>query len=173
MSGFSMACGRAAMLESVRPPVLILAAWLAACSPAPPPSAAVRSDTGPARPDPTQDPLYAGSVERLSAMNRQTETLLAAGKSDQAAALITMAEPLENRLLAAPQPTLAAMEAASDRDDLYGRMLLANHNYGWARMTFQKNVVRWKNWKPQTDETVRRRQLAEAAVAECDRLMAQ
>lgn len=106
-------------------------------------------------------------------MNRQAQTLLAAGKSDEAAALITMAEPLENRLLAAPQPTLAAMEAASDRDDLYGRMLLANHNYGWARMTFQKNVVRWKNWKPQTDETVRRRQLAEAAVAECDRLMAQ
>ncbi len=106
-------------------------------------------------------------------MNRQAQTLLAAGKSDEAAALITMAEPLENRLLAAPQPTLAAMEAASDRDDLYGRMLLANHNYGWARMTFQKNAVRWKIWKPQTAETVRRRKLAESAMDECDRLMAQ
>jgi hypothetical protein len=163
----------AAILESVRPPVLILAALLAACSPAPPPSAPVRSDTEAARPDPTLDPLYAGSVERLSAMNQQAQKLLAAGKTDEAAALITAAEPLENRLLAAPRPTLAAMEAASDRDDLYGRMLLANHNYGWARMTFQKNMVRWKIWKPQTEETVRRRKLAEAAMAECDRRMMQ
>jgi hypothetical protein len=52
-------------------------------------------------------------------------------------------------------------------------MLLANHNYGWARMTFQKNVVRWKNWQPQTPESARRLKLAQAAVAECDRRMAE
>ena len=106
-------------------------------------------------------------------MNQQAQALLKAGKSDDAAGVISMAEPLENRLLAAPHPTLGAMEAAADRDDLYGRMLLANHNYGWARMTFQKNVIRWKNWKPQTGETARRLKLAQAATAECDRLMTQ
>ncbi len=153
--------------------VLILAAWLSGCSSAPPPAAPVRSDAAPAAADPTEDSWYTQSVERLSAMNRQAQALLTAGKSDDAAALINAAEPLENRLLAAPRPTLGAMEAASDRDDLYGRMLLANHNYGWARMTFQKNVVRWKNWRPQTDETARRLKLAQAATAECDRLMAQ
>jgi hypothetical protein len=61
------------------------------------------------------------------------------------------------------------MEAASDLDDLYGRMLLRNRHYGWARSFFQKNAVRWKAWKPQTAETERRRQVAISAVAECDR----
>lgn len=156
----------------MRLPVLVLAAWLSGCSSAPPPAAPVRSDAAPAA-DPTEDSWYAQSVQRLSAMNEQAQALLKAGKPDDAAAIISMAEPLENHLLAAPRPTLGAMEAASDRDDLYGRMLLANHNYGWARMTFQKNVVRWKNWKPQTDETARRLKLAQSATAECDRLMAQ
>lgn len=78
-----------------------------------------------------------------------------------------------NRLLAVPRPTLAAMEAASDLDDLYGRMLLANRHYGWARLLFQKNLARWKNWNPQTEESGRRRKLAESRMAECDRGMSQ
>jgi hypothetical protein len=63
------------------------------------------------------------------------------------------------------------VEAASDLDQLYGRMLLSNRNYGWARLEFQKNRARWKTWQPQTDETVRRLKLAETAIAECDRRM--
>jgi hypothetical protein len=61
------------------------------------------------------------------------------------------------------------MEAASDLDDLYGRMLLANRHYGPARLMFQKNVARWTHWRPQTDDSMARRKIAEAAVAECDR----
>ena len=75
------------------------------------------------------------------------------------------------RLLSVPRPTLAAVEAASGLDDLYGRMLLSNRHYGWARLLFQKNLARWTNWQPQTAETVRRRKLAESQIAECDRLM--
>jgi hypothetical protein len=149
------------------------AAFLAACSSGPPAPAPARQDAAPAPVDPTANPAYAQSVQELDALNRQAQALLAAGKSDRASAVISASEPLENRLLAVPHPTLAAMEAASDRDDLYGRMLMSNRNYGWARMTFQKNVIRWKNWKPQTDETARRLQAAQAAVAECDRKMAQ
>jgi hypothetical protein len=48
-------------------------------------------------------------------------------------------------------------------------MLLRNGHTGWARSTFQKNVIRWKTWKPQTPETDRRRKAAEEAVAECDK----
>jgi hypothetical protein len=48
-------------------------------------------------------------------------------------------------------------------------LLLANRHYGWARMFFQKNLARWTNWKPQTQDTVRRRKLAEERIAECDR----
>ena len=35
-------------------------------------------------------------------------------------------------------------------------MLLRNRQYGWARGFFQKNVIRWKSWKPQTPDTERR-----------------
>jgi hypothetical protein len=106
-------------------------------------------------------------------MDRQAESLLERGKADEAAAIITAGEPVASRLLAVPRPTLAAMEAASDLDQLYGRMLLANRNYGWARIVFQKNLARWRNWKPQTEETARRLKLTETAIAECDRRMAE
>ena len=86
--------------------------------------------------------------------------------------MVTEGQPLLNRLIAVPRPTLAAMEAASDLDDLYGRMLLRDHRYGWARLQFQKNAVRWKHWSPRTGATARRLQEAEARLAECDRLIA-
>jgi hypothetical protein len=35
-------------------------------------------------------------------------------------------------------------------------------------MLFQKNLARWKNWKPQADDTMRRLRQAEAGIAECD-----
>ena len=86
--------------------------------------------------------------------------------------MITRGQPLITKVLAAPHPTLAAMETASDLDQLYGRMLLANKNYGWERMQFQKNRSRWVNWRPQTEGTARRKKQAEAAIAECDRALA-
>jgi hypothetical protein len=36
-------------------------------------------------------------------------------------------------------------------------------------MLLQKNRARWKNWKPQTADTMRRLQQAEDGIAECDR----
>jgi hypothetical protein len=65
------------------------------------------------------------------------------------------------------------MEAVADLDELYGRMLLSNRNYGWARLQFQKNLARWKNWQPQTPETARRLKLAASQIDECDRRLAQ
>ncbi len=106
-------------------------------------------------------------------MNRQAEALIKNSKPDDAAALITRGETLASKLLAVQHPTLGAMEAASDLDDLYGRMLLSNGNYGWARLMFQKNAARWKNWQPQTPDTERRRKLADVSIAECDRKMTQ
>jgi hypothetical protein len=140
------------------------AAILAGCGPA-------RAPIQPSKIDASKEAWYGEAVRQLAAMNSQAQGLLERGKSDEAAAIVTAAEPWVNRLLSVPRPTLAAMEAASDRDDLYGRMLLANHNYGWARMMYQKNMARWRNWKPQTDETVHRLKLTEAAIAECDRRM--
>jgi hypothetical protein len=124
------------------------------------------------KPDPTHEAVYAAAIEQLAALNREAANLLKLGRSDQAAAAIMKGQPLQARLLAAPQPTLAAMEAVADLDELYARMLLANHHDGWARMLFQKNIVRWKTWKPQTDETTRRLRQAEDWVAQCDRQLA-
>ncbi len=123
--------------------------------------------------DATQEAWYGQTVQQLAAMNRQAEELYQNGKSDEAAAIIKKGEPLMSRILAVPRPTLAATEAASDLDQLYGRMLLANRHYGWARLQFQKNLVRWRYWTPRTGESARRLQQAESAVAECDRRMAE
>jgi hypothetical protein len=149
--------------NQVRLLAIIAAVMLAGCAPAPP--------TASSKIDGTEENWYPKAVQQLADMDRQAESLLARGKADEAAAIITAGEPWVSRLLAVPQPTLAAMEAASDLDNLYGRMLLSNRNYGWARIVFQKNLARWRNWRPQTDETVRRLKQSEAAIAECDRRM--
>jgi hypothetical protein len=145
---------------------ILTASLLSGCAPAPRPAEKTKVD-------PTQEAWYAEGVQQLAAMNLQAQGLLKRGKADDAAAVITAGEPWANRLLSVPHPTLAAMEAASDLDELYGHMLLANHNYGWARMMFQKNRARWKNWRPQTEETTRHLKVTEAAIAECDRRMAE
>lgn len=142
--------------------VLAAAALLAGCAPPPPPPA-------PAKPDPTAEPWYAETVTRLRAINQDAGRLFRARKPDEAAALITQGQPLIQKLLAVPRPTLEAMEAASDLDDLYGRMLLSNKHPVWARQFFQKNAARWKYWQPQTADTARRLKIAMDAVAECDR----
>jgi hypothetical protein len=144
--------------------LLVAASLLVACSPAP---------TRPEAPNPAAEPWYEQTTGQLAALNHEAETLFRRRKSDEAAAIIAKAQPLAARLLSAPRPTLAAMEAVSDLDDLYGRMLLANRHYGWARLLFQKNVARWRNWQPETEETVRLRKLAEARAAECDRRLAE
>jgi len=136
------------------------------CAPAPPPAA------GPPV-DPTAESWYPEATAQLASAAKEARALMDAGKFDAAGTAITNAQPLMARVLAAPHPTLAAMEAASDLDDAYARMLLRNGQYGWARSFFQKNVARWRSWKPETAETIRRRQEAAAGVAETDRRMAQ
>lgn len=138
---------------------------MAACGPAPQP-------VGTARPDPTKEAWYTNAVDELVSLGKQAEALRTR-QPDESSALILRAQPIVSQVLGVPRPTLAAMEAASDIDDLYGRMLMANRHYGSARMLFQKNVARWTHWKPQTEETARRRKDAEAAIAECDRRIAQ
>jgi len=143
---------------------LFVSALLAGCAPAPAPK------EQPPR-DPTTEAWYGETINELTAMNRQAKELFEKGKADDAAALIEKGEPLSTRLNAVPQPTLAAIEAASDLDQLYGQMLFSNKHYGWARLLFQKNVARWRNQKPQTPDTASRLHQAEAAIAECDRRM--
>lgn len=123
--------------------------------------------------NPVAEPWYGQTVAELNATNREATALIQQGKPDAASALILKGDALSSRLLAVRNPTLAATEAASDLDQLYGQMLLTNRNYGWARLVFQKNVARWKLWKPQTPDTAKRLQAAQAAIAECDRRMSQ
>jgi hypothetical protein len=104
-------------------------------------------------------------------MDRAAEQYFQAGRSQEAASIITGAQSLQSRLLAAPRPTLAAMEAIAGLDRVYGKMLVSNGYFGEARLLFQKNVTRWKTWKPQTPETERRLQEANADIAECDKHM--
>ncbi len=142
--------------------VIIAAVLLAGCGPAP----------APAPPhDVTTDAWYGQTTQQLAAMTREAEGSFEKGKPDEASALIEKGEPLASQLLAVPHPTLAAMEAASDLDYLYGHMLLSNKHYAWAQFLFQKCLARWKYWRPQTPETERRLKQAESAIAECERGM--
>jgi len=142
--------------------VVAIAAVLISCAPAPSPQAK-------SAPDVTVEAWYGTATSQLAAAARDADAHFRAGRFDDAAASITKGQPLQARLLEAVRPTLPAMEAAADLDDVYGRMLLRNGHTGWARSTFQKNVVRWKTWKPQTPETERRWKAAVEAVAECDK----
>ena len=150
----------------MRPSLLAAVALLAGCSTAPAPVA-------PPKPDATKQEWYAQAVAQLANLNLEAERLFERGQADAAAAAITRGQPLASRLLSVPQPSLPATEAAADLDDLYGRMLLSNRHYGWARLAFQKNLARWKNWMPQTAESARRMQRAADQIADCDRRLAQ
>ena len=85
---------------------------------------------------------------------------------------VTVGQIIAGELLAAPRPSFAAVEAAADCDTLYARLLLAKEQPGHARMLFQKNRSRWKNWTPATDATRKKLAEAEAGIADCDRRMA-
>jgi hypothetical protein len=141
--------------------VIAAVVWLAGCGTAPAPSAG----------DPTREAWYGQTVQQLAALNRDAERFLAGRESDKAAAAIVAGQRLEARLLSVSRPTLAATEAVSDLDRLYGRMLLSNRHFGWARLMFQKNLARWRNWRPATEESARRLQQAKDDIAECDRGM--
>jgi len=146
--------------------LILTSALLAGCAapPAPSPKPA---------PDPTKEIWYPGTVDQLATIVRKANEDFHSGKADEAATLIQQGETLSKRLISVPKPTLAAAEAASDLDELYGRMLFSNRNYGWARLFFQKNLARWKHWKPETPETVRRLEQARSAIAECDSRLGQ
>jgi hypothetical protein len=141
---------------------IAFAVLLAACGPPAAPDSA----------DPTRESWYARDTAQLSDLARRAAAAFAAGRADEASALIEQGQPVEKRLVSVAHPTLEAAEAASDLDDLYGRMLLENHHYGWARLMFQKNLNRWKHWSPQTEETRRRYRRAAEEIDECDREMA-
>lgn len=144
--------------------VAILLASLAACgSPAPTPAGAKP------KPDPTTTADYAEAVKRLTALDRTAEDAFKHGRSKEAADAINQGQPYQGFVLAAPHPTLAAMQAASDLDDLYARMLLAGHRDGWARMFYQKNLARWRTWRPESPESAKRLRQAQDGIAECDR----
>ncbi len=149
-----------------RPAILAIAVFLAACAPAPAPEPRTAKD-------PTTEPWYAETANKLAAIDRQAKDLFQKGNQDGAAALIEKGEPLSTKLLAVRNPTLAAVQAASDLDQLYGQMLFSNHNYGWARLMFQKNIARWKNWTPQTPDSTARLHAAQTAIDECDRKIVQ
>jgi hypothetical protein len=122
-------------------------------------------------PDVTTEAWYKEAVTQLEASAHAADESFAQDKADDAAALIVKAGPLESQVLAVHHPSLAAMEAATDLDDIYARMLLSNQHYEWAMFLLQKCSARWKYWQPQTEETARRLKLAEDEIAECNRRM--
>lgn len=137
-----------------------------ACSPAPAP---VRQ----AKKDATEEAWYPKTVDDLNALDRKAEAAFHSGDQDKAAAFIQQGKQMQQRLLEARQPTLPAMEAVADLDELYGDMLFTNRNYGWARMFYQKNLARWKHFPEQNDETARRVKLADDGIAACDKKIMQ
>ncbi len=134
----------------------------AACGSAPPEPAKAKAD-------PALEPAYLRAIEELAGLNGSAAGYLKKGDRSEASALIERGEPFSKQLLAIPQPSLAALEAVSDRDQMYAEMLMGNRHWAYARQMLLKNRLRWRNWKPETPDTARRREAAEKAIAECDR----
>ena|SRR5579862_3311707 len=153
------------MVRQAQLSAILFSALLAGCFSEPPPP-------GP-KADPVKESWYGETVTQLAAMDRDAADFFHKKKEDEASALIQKGEELSARLLAVPHPTLAATEAASDLDELYGQMLFSNRNYGWARLLFQRNVARWKNWTPKTEDSAKRLKEAQDEIAECDRRIVQ
>ena len=95
---------------------------------------------------------------------------LKASLQDEAAAIVQSSLTLRDKLISVPRPTLEAMEAVSDLDRIYGRLLISNGYFGEARLLLQKNITRWRTWKPQTPETERRLKQANDDVVHLYRL---
>lgn len=143
---------------------MLAAAALSGCGSPPPAAKAPKVD-------PTTEGWDSESTQRLANLDRAAEQYFKAGHFPEVDSIITGAQSLETRLLAAPRPTLEAMEAVADLDRIYGKRLVLNGYFGEARLLFQKNVTRWKTWKPQTPETDRRLREANTDIAECDKHM--
>lgn len=125
----------------------------------------------PREPDETTQPWYGQTVKRLAEMTKMAQDDFEHGRPDDAASLIQQGEPLASQLLGVLHPTYDATVAAADLDALYARMLFSNRHYEWAQFLYQKNVARWKYWRPSTPETERRMKEAQAQVEECTRRM--
>ena len=144
--------------------IALLLAFLSGCGGGEPPAPAPP-------PDETAEPWYAQTVDRVTDATKRATDAFEHGKPDDASSLILQAEPQASQLLAVLHPTLEATIAAADLDALYARMLFANRHYEWAQFLYQKNVARWKYWKPPTPDTERRQKEAEAQVEECVKAM--
>ena len=142
---------------------LVAAALLAGCGPAPTAQAP--------KSDPTTESWYAQDTQRLANMDLAAAKLFHAGRNDDAAAIVQSGVAIQKRLLAAPRPTLEAMEAIADLDHVYGRLLISNGYFGDACMLFQKNVTRWRTWKQPNPDTERRLKEANDDIDECNRHM--
>jgi len=140
--------------------IAVFLAILSGCGGGEPPAAAPP-------PDETKEPWYSETVARVTDATKQATDAFEHGKPDDASSLILQAEPQANQLLTVLHPTLEATIAAADLDALYARMLFSNRHYEWAQFLYQKNVARWKYWKPQTPDSERRLAEAEAQVQEC------
>jgi len=140
--------------------IAVFLAILSGCCGGEPPAAAPP-------PDETKEPWYSETVARVTDATKQATDAFEHGKPDDASSLILQAEPQANQLLTVLHPTLEATIAAADLDALYARMLFSNRHYEWAQFLYQKNVARWKYWKPQTPDSERRLAEAEAQVQEC------
>ena len=85
------------MPSAVRLVFVVASVLLVACAPPPPPVER-------AKPDPTEEASYAQALEQLTKMNGELDRSLRKRRPEDAAAIVTKAQPLVSLLLAAPRP---------------------------------------------------------------------
>lgn len=132
------------------------------------------STTAPRRPEPAAPKIdrtrQHAQLSELEGANRTAWDLFRQGQRTAAGDIVGRTDALSINLIGGdPSPSLAIMRAVSDHDELYGRLLMANHHWGHARHIIAKIENRWRLWQPQDDETRQRRAAAVALMRECDR----
>jgi hypothetical protein len=121
--------------------------------------------------NPSSEAWYQTATIELTKLAAEAKQDFKRGKLEAASSLIERGETVSARLMAVPRPSLTAMQAASDLDELYGQMLFRNRHYGWARLQFQKNLARWKHFQPTDAGSARLMAVAQSEIEQCDRAM--
>lgn len=142
----------------------ILLFGLCACTPSDVPDLAPPAD-------PMQKASYREALDQLRHWNAEALAHWQKGETALAAAALKQAQPLSKELLDARRPPREVYEAVSDFDQLYATVLLSKGHTVWARQIFMTNAARWRNWKPETEDTRRRRREAEQGASEADKKM--
>jgi hypothetical protein len=140
--------------------LLLLTLIFAGCGKMAPPRAVTEAEAG---------DTYRKALSDLQRLNAEAAEFRKAKNLNAASDRITEGIVPAKILLAVREPSLAALEAVSDHDQMWAEMLMENRHFGHARQMWATEVARWKNYPNPAPSIQARLARAQKGIADCDR----